>query len=165
MVGLHCKPEKSELTPTQCPTFLGAAIDIPAGLAHLRSDRIDTVVAAAIQLRCCQLAPARVWLQFPGYLASSMDVLQDCRLLMRPFQLHLLRFYRPSRDPLTRLIPNPSLSHMGLARWTKRVNLLIGHPPAGWNCLSFLLLSPSIGAPRSGGWSSPGLLTCLGGHR
>ena len=60
MVGLHCKPENSELTPTQCSTFLGAAIDIPAGLAQLRSDRIDTVVAAAIQLRCCQLAPARV---------------------------------------------------------------------------------------------------------
>ena len=47
-VGRHCKPEQSELTPPQCPTFLGAAIDIPAGLAHLGSDRIDTVVAATV---------------------------------------------------------------------------------------------------------------------
>ena len=38
-------------------------------------------------------APARVWLQFLGYLASLVDVLPDCRLHMHPLQLHLLRHY------------------------------------------------------------------------
>ena len=47
-----------------------------------------------------QQASARVWLRFLGYLASLVDVLPDCRLHMRPLQIHLLRHYSPSRDLL-----------------------------------------------------------------
>ena len=59
---------KSELTPTQRPIFLGAAIDIPRQLARSSPARVTTIVAAALLRR--RQAPARVWLQFLGYLAS-----------------------------------------------------------------------------------------------
>ena len=127
-LGFLVNWEKSELTPTQHPTFLGAAIDIPAELARPSPDRIDTIIAAATRLRLRRRAPARSWLQFLGYLASLVDVLQDCRLLMRPFQFHLLKFYRPARDPLTRLIPNSPMIRGELSRWTRRASLLVGNP-------------------------------------
>ena len=127
-LGFIVNWEKSELTPTQRPTFLGATIDIPAELARPSSGRIDTITAAAARLRRSRRAPARLWLQFLGYLASLVDVMQDCRLIMRPFQLHLLKHYRPAGDPLTRLIHNPPLVRRELARWTKRASLLVGKP-------------------------------------
>ena len=65
-------------------------------------------MAAALRLRRRRQAPARVWLQFLGYLASLVDVLPDCRLHMRPLQLHLLRHYHPSVDSLTWLVPRPA---------------------------------------------------------
>ena len=49
-------------------------------------------------------APAKTWLRFLGYLSSLVDVLPDCRLLMRPLRLFFLRNYRPGRDPLSVLI-------------------------------------------------------------
>ena len=127
-LGFLINWEKSELVPTQHPTFLGAAIDIPAGLARPSPDRVDTLVQTASHLRRCRWAPAREWLQFLGYLASMVEVLPDCRLLMRPFQLHLLRHYRPSRDPLTRLVPAPPSIRLLLARWTRRERLNVGKP-------------------------------------
>ena len=95
--------EKSELAPTWHPTFLGAAIDRPRQLARPSPDRVNTIMAAASRLR--RQASARVWLQFLGYLASLVVVLPDCRLHMRPLQIHLLRHYSHSRDLLTRLVP------------------------------------------------------------
>ena len=127
-LGFLVNWEKSELTPTQRPIFLGASIDIPAGLARPSPDRISTLVQAAAHLRLRRRAPARLWLRFLGYLASMVDVLPDCRLLMRPIQLHLLRHYRPSRDPLTRLVPAPPATRLLLARWTRRDLLNVGKP-------------------------------------
>ena len=127
-LGFIVNWEKSELVPTQHPIFLGAAIDIPAGLARPSPERVCTIVTAASDLRRRRLAPARSWLQFLGYLASLVDVLPDCRLLMRPLQLHLLGHYRPSRDPLTRLVPNPPATRLTLARWTRKDSLTVGKP-------------------------------------
>ena len=127
-LGFLVNWEKSELVPTRHPTFLGAAIDIPAGLARPSRERVSTIVAAALRLRQRRRAPARVWLQFLGYLASLVDVLPDCRLHMRPLQLHLLHHYRPSRDPLTRLVPNPPSTRLILAKWSRTEFLIVGKP-------------------------------------
>ena len=101
-LGFLINWEKSELAPTRHPTFLGAAIDRPRQLARPSPDRVNTIMAAASRRR---QASARVWLQFLGYLARLVVVLPDCRLHMRPLQIHLLRHYSPSRDLLTRLVP------------------------------------------------------------
>ena len=98
-LGFIINWDKSELVPTRCPTFLGAAINIPRQLARPSPRRIATIVAVARLLRCRRQAPAKTWLQFPGYLSSLVDVLPDCRLLMRPLQLHFLRNYQPGPGP------------------------------------------------------------------
>ena len=119
-LGFLINWEKSELTPTRRPIFLGAAVSIPEGLARPSPERVEKVSGAARRLRRRHRAPARVWLQFLGYLASLVDVLPDCRLYMRPFQLHLLRHYRPSRDHLSRMVPNPPAIRLLIVRWTRR---------------------------------------------
>ena len=131
-LGFLINWEKSELVPTRHPTFLGAAIDIPGGLARPSPQRVDTIVKAARLLRRRRQVPARTWMQFMGYLASLVDVLPDCRLLMRPFQLHFLRHYRPARDPLTKRVPVPRAIKTLLAQWTRREFLTRGkslYPP------------------------------------
>ena len=127
-LGFLINWEKSELVPTRHPTFLGASISIPEGLARPSPERVETIVRAAQLLRRRRRAPARTWLQFLGYLASLVDVLPDCRLRMRPIQLHFLRHFRPSRDPLTRMVPNPPAIRLLLIRWTRRELLNQGKP-------------------------------------
>ena len=97
-LGLFINWDKSELVPTQCPTF-GVTLDIPRQLARPSPGRIATIVAAARLPRSRRQAPAKTWLRFLGYLSSLVDVLPDCRLLMRPLRLFFLRNYRPGRDP------------------------------------------------------------------
>ena len=120
--------KKSELAPTRRPTFLGAAIDLPRQLARPRPERVNTIMAAASRLRRRRQAPARVWLQFLGYLTSLVVVLPDCRLHMRPLQIHLLRHYSPSRDLLTRLVPIHPTIRLHLVRWSRRDFLNSGNP-------------------------------------
>ena len=112
-----------------------AAPDLPRSrhrstrqLARPSPDRVNTIMAAALRLCCRRQAPARVWLQFLGYLASLVDVLPDCRLHMRPLQIHLLRYYSPSRDLLTRLVPIPPTIRLHLVRWSRRDFLSSGNP-------------------------------------
>ena len=127
-LGFLINWEKSELMPTQCPTFLGAVIDIPRQLAQPSPERVATITGAARRLRRRRRAPARIWLQFLGYLASLIDVLPDCRLHMRSLQIHLLRHYRPSRDPLTRLVPLPPATRLLLRQWCLPGFLTRGNP-------------------------------------
>ena len=130
-LGFIVNWEKSELTPSRHPNFLGAAIDLPRQLARPSPDRVYTIIAAALRLRRRRQAPARTWFQFLGYLASLVDVLPDCRLHMRPLQIHLLMHYRPSVDALTRLVPLPSTIRLLLLRWSRRNFLTTGATPCG----------------------------------
>ena len=127
-LGFIINWDKSKLVPTQCPTFLGATIEIPRQLARPSPGRIATIVAAARLLRGRRQAPARTWLRFLGYLSSLVDVLPDCRLLMRPFQLHFLRNYRPGRDPLSRQVPLPPTIRLLFRRWSRPEFLRSGNP-------------------------------------
>ena len=117
-LGFIINWDKSELSPTHTPIFLGAEIDLQNQLARPSPDRIQKIRRAAAALRRTRRTSARKFLQFVGYLASLVDVLPDCRLFMRPFQHHLLRHYHPSRDPLSTQIPIPAGIRLLLARWT-----------------------------------------------
>ena len=127
-LGFIINWDKSELIPTQCPTLLGATIDIPRQLARPSERRIATIAAAARLLSSRRQAPAKQWLQFLGYLSSLVDVLPDCRLLMRPLQLHFLRNYQPGRDPLTRRVPLPMTIRLLCRRWSRLEFLRTGNP-------------------------------------
>ncbi|XP_071477298.1 uncharacterized protein [Diadema antillarum] len=116
-LGFLINWEKSELVPTQRPTFLGAVIDIPRQLARPSPARVSTIISAARRFRRQRRVPARSFLQFLGYLASLVDVLPDCRLHMRPLQIHLLSHFHPSRDPLTKMVPLPPATRLLFRRW------------------------------------------------
>ena len=127
-LGFIINWEKSKLTPTQGPLFLGASLDIPRQLARPSPQRVDTIIAAAGALRRKRHATARRWLQFLGYLASLVDVLPDCRLHMRPLQLHFLSHFRPNRDSLLLPVPVPHTIRVLLLQWQKRSFLCQGNP-------------------------------------
>ena len=123
---------------------------------------MNTIMAAASRLRRRRQAPARVWLQFLGYLASLIDVLPDYRLDKRPLHLHLLRHYSPSRDLLTRLVPIPPPIRLHLVRWSRRGYLL---PPTGGPALYYSdhrCFPTGMGWPLPGQYSFWGLSSC--GH-
>ena len=126
-LGLFINWDKSELVPTQCPTF-GVTLDIPRQLARPSPGRIATIVAAARLPRSRRQAPAKTWLRFLGYLSSLVDVLPDCRLLMRPLRLFFLRNYRPGRDPLSRRVPLPPTIRLLFRRWSRPEFLRSGNP-------------------------------------
>lgn len=127
-LGFLINWEKSNLSPSRVPSFLGAVLDIPCQLARPSRDRILTVSSAARRLLLLRRVRARLWLQFLGYLASLVDLVVDCRLLMRPFQVHLLKFYRPGRDSLSTWITLPDHIRSLLPRWTDVVFLAQGRP-------------------------------------
>lgn len=119
-LGFIINWEKSSLVPTQHPIFLGAEIDLPGQLARPSLERIGNLLAATRALRARRSAPAKTWLQLLGYMASLVDVLTDCRLHMRPLQIHLLRHYRPSVDPLSRPVPVIEQVRPHLTKWMRR---------------------------------------------
>ena len=106
--------------------FLGAEIDMPNQLARPTRERVGKILVAARALRARETAPARTWMQFLGYLASLVEVLPDCRLYMRPLQIHFLRFFRPNVDPLSRAVPVTDFIRPQLERWLRRPFLTQG---------------------------------------
>ena len=69
-LGFLINWEKSALTPTQHPVFLGAEIDMPNQLARPTRERVGKILVAARALRARETAPARTWMQFLGYLGK-----------------------------------------------------------------------------------------------
>ena len=59
-------------------------------------------------------------------MASLVDVLPDCRLLMWPLQIHFPRHYRPDVDPLSRLVPVDVQVRPHLIKWLRRPFLAQG---------------------------------------
>ena len=104
-LGFLVNPEKSRPTPSQCPQFLGASLDLWAGLARPTEERAVNLRQCVSLFLAASSAPARAWLRLLGLMASMVDVVCWCRLRMRPIQLHLLSFYRPSRHDLYHLVP------------------------------------------------------------
>ena len=62
------------------------------------------------------LAPALLWLRFFGHLASFMDFVPYCRMLMRPLQLLFLQFFFPLIDSQDKLVPlSPEIKALCMA--------------------------------------------------
>ena len=87
------------LTPQRMPIYLGASLDIPRLIARPVEHRVVTLQALIQELTMSWVAPALLWQRFLGHLASLVDLVTNCRHLMRPLQLHCLRFFTPLSDP------------------------------------------------------------------
>ena len=101
--GVHRhSAEAAVLTLQRMPVFLGASLDIP------RFDRMSGGSAEwwLIQEHTASpTVPALLWQRVLGHLASFVDLVPNCRLLMRPLQLHFLRFVSPLSGSQSKLIP------------------------------------------------------------
>ena len=89
-LGFIVNWKKSMLTPQRMPIYLGASLDIPRLIARPVEHRVVTLQALIEELTMSWVAPALLWQRFLGHLASLVDLVPNCRLLMRPLQLHFL---------------------------------------------------------------------------
>ena len=125
-LGFLINWEKSSLVPSQVPIYLGAALDFPRHIARPADHRIESLILLVSRLVASPSAPARLWQQFLGHLASLKDLVVDCLFLSRPLQIYFLRHLRPLRDSPDLLIPlSPEIRVFCLA-WTSREFLLAG---------------------------------------
>ena len=97
-LGFLVNWEKSSLTPQRLPFYLGAHFDFPRLLARPSEHRVLALQEVIQDLTKGPLAPALFWQKFFGHLAGFVDLVPNCRLLMRPLQLHLLRYFTPLVD-------------------------------------------------------------------
>ena len=119
---------KSSLTPQRLPSYLGAQLDIPRLLARPSERRVLALQEVIQDLVKGPLATALLWQKFLGHLASFVDIVPNCRLLMRPLQLHLLRFFTPLVDPQDKLVPlSPEIKVLCRA-WASPSRILVGKP-------------------------------------
>ena len=128
-LGWIINREKSSPVPTQQITYLGAILDFTTGRAFPTQVRLLALEELVSQLQSRRKAPAKLWLRVLGVMASLVDIVPDCRLFMRPIQVHLLRFFKPSVDPLQKVIPLGEEVKAHLDWWTHPQGLLSGPTP------------------------------------
>ena len=125
-VGFLINWKKSSLVPSQVPIYLGAVLDFPRQIARPADHRIESLILLVSRLVASPSAPARLWQQFLGHLASLKDLVVDCLFLSRPLQVYFLRHFRPLRDSPDLLIPlSPQIRVLCMA-WASREFLLAG---------------------------------------
>ena len=120
--------EKSSLTPSQSPTYLGAVLDFRAGRARPTPERIMAVHEGARLLLASQVSTARAWLVFLGYLASLVDIVPWCRFHMRDLQFHLLKFFVPVLRDLFTPVPLSAEAMSAIRWWMDPLHLEGGMP-------------------------------------
>ena len=119
---------KSSLIPTQRITYLGASLDLRNGYAYPTPERLCSVTQLAGSILLEPFSTAREWMRLLGLMASLVDLLDLCRLRMRPLQGFLLSSYKPSLDPQSTPIELPEGLKPFLSWWTVPLNVAQGRP-------------------------------------
>ena len=127
-LGFIVNLKKSVLTPQRMPVYLGVSLDIPRLIARPVEHRVVALQSLIQELTASPAVPALLWQRVLGHLASFVDLVPNCRLLMRPLQLHFLRFFSPLSDSQSKLIPLTQEIKVLCAAWASPVRLLEGKP-------------------------------------
>ena len=127
-VGFIFNWKKSVLTPQRMPVYLGASLDIPRLIVRPVERRVVALQSLIQELTASPVAPALLWQKVLGHLANFVDLVPNCRPLMRPLQLHFLRFFTPLSDSQSKLIPLTQEIKDLCAAWASPVRLLEGKP-------------------------------------
>jgi hypothetical protein len=125
-LGFVINGPKSSFIPTQLPLYLGAQLDLVKGRAVPSPQRRSNLVACARVLKDAVTAPVIVWLKVLGLMASMVDLVPLCRFHMRPTQIHLLAYYKPLTDPLSKQVPLSDIIRAELSWWVNPANLSVG---------------------------------------
>ena len=116
------------LSLVQTPVYLGASLDIPNLLARPVSHRVVSLQNLIQDLILSPTDVAIKWQKLLGHMASMVDLIPNCRLLMRPIQLHFLHYFSPLLDNQTKLIPLSQEVKDLLIAWLSPIRLLEGNP-------------------------------------
>ena len=127
-LGFLINVEKSSLVPTQMPDYLGAVLDIPNLLARPMVHRIVSLRTLIREFVARPSASVEMWQRLLGHLASFTDLIPQCRLLMRPLQLHFLKFGSPQTSRPSVQIPVPLPLKNLCLNWSSDRFLLQGKP-------------------------------------
>ena len=103
-LGFMINSQKSNLIPTQNLTYLGGVFYFNKGIVCPTAERIAKL-NLAIQKICNGQNRAQDFLHLLGIMASCIEMIPNSRLFMRPIQLHLLAFWKPSSQDLKVKIP------------------------------------------------------------
>ena len=136
--------------------------NIPRLIVRPVERRVVALQSLFQELIASPVAPALLWQKFLGHLASFVYQVPNCRLLMRPLQLHFLRSFFPLLDPQSKLIPLPQDIKNLCVAWSSPSRLLEGNPfppphslySSDLRCLLFRLgATPPPPFRISGTWS------------
>ena len=127
-LGWVVNVQKSMLVPSQRITYLGASLDLRRGHAYPTPERVASITQLAGAILHEPYSTARDWMRLLGFMASLVDLLDLCRLRMRPLQQYLLSSYKPSLDELSVLVRLPEVLRPFLSWWTVPLNVTQGRP-------------------------------------
>ena len=124
-LGFIINVEKSNLEPSQAIVNLGTSFLLNVGLVKPTEERIQKLQKAVWSILRGQ-NQATDFLHLLGIIASCIEIIPNARLFMRPIQLHLLAFWKPSSQNLEKKIPITNHLKMHLNWWLNKCNLLKG---------------------------------------
>ena len=124
-LGFIVNLEKSNLQPQQEIVYIGALFNFIQGRIFPTQDRMLKIQLAINQMSTGHVK-ARDFLHLLGLMASCLELIPNARLYMRPIQLHLLSFWKPSQDSLSMNIPFTRHLKSHLVWWQNPVNILKG---------------------------------------
>ena len=103
-LGFIINKEKSELIPKQQITYIGGLFLFDQEIVTPTPDRIRKLESAVKNIYQGH-NQAKDFLHLLGIIASCLELFPNARLFMRPIQLHLLCFWKPSSLDLEIRIP------------------------------------------------------------
>ena len=127
-LGFIINVKKSQLVPTQTITYIGGLFHLQEGIVCPTQERIDKIALAVKNILFKKVATAREFLHLLGLLASCVEIVQFARLHMRPIQLYLLHFWKPSSRDLGFKVPIQSHLIPHLKWWLVTANISQGKP-------------------------------------
>jgi ribonuclease HI len=151
-LGFIINAKKSLLQPTQCITYLGSLFNLKLGTVSPSPDRHTKIIQAIQIIVSKPLSTAKEYLHLLGLMSSCIETVLYARLHMRPVQLHLLHFWKPSSRDLHFLIPLTKHVQGHLSWWLHPVNVLEGKSFLPWSANHTLQTDASMS-----GWGA-----CLG---
>lgn len=131
-LGFIVNLQKSSLIPSQEITYIGALFNFKKEIVSPTMERILKLEMLVISIMKGHNT-ARDYLMLLGLIASCIELIPNARLYMRPIQLHLLHFWKPSTRDLTYQIPFTQHLKDHLNWWLDRANTTKGKSLHQWS--------------------------------
>ena len=139
---------KSDLVPSQKFTYLGTDFDLLSGRVGPSQDRLLRLEETIREVTRASTCKVEDMLAVLGVMASCIGIVPLAHLHMRPVQMYLLCFWRPSSRDLMKRIPIRDSLVLHLRWWQDVANLSPGVPLAQKPCQITL----KTDASSSWGW-------------